>query len=96
MFKCTQCGQVDNFSLMLSADYTGPGVFSQTRNEHNEIVINVDGFEFIPDLSFMNSHAVCKYCNTIHSFEYCFGENNEDAFSSDFQVDKNPKPKKKR
>lgn len=95
MFKCTQCQQIDNFSLMLSSDYTGPGVFSQTRNEHNEIVINVDGFEFIPDLSFMNSHAVCKYCNTIHSFEYCFAEFTKDPSNSDIEVDKNLKAKKK-
>jgi hypothetical protein len=57
---------------MLNADYAGPGVFSQKVNEHGEIVINIDGFEFIPDLAFMNSHAVCKFCGEISCFEYFF------------------------
>ncbi|MEW5819205.1 MAG: hypothetical protein AB1782_03360 [Cyanobacteriota bacterium] len=90
MFKCTECDSVDNFSLMLSANYTGPGVFKQTYNEHGEIVINIDGFEFIPDLAFMNSHAVCKYCGTIHSFEYWF--NKEAPAKKDFEDELNDDP----
>ena len=102
MFRCTACGQVDNFSLMLSADYTGPGVFKQTLNEHGEIVINIDGFEFIPDLAFMNAHAVCKFCNTIHSFEYYFehivNEKNKEDYKikkPEVEVDHSPEKKKK-
>lgn len=72
MFRCTNCEQIDNFSLMLSANYAGPGVFTQTLNEHGEIIINIDGYEFIPDLAFMNSHSVCKYCGNINCFEYYF------------------------
>lgn len=72
MFRCTSCDQIDNFSLVLSANYAGPGVFTQNVNEHGEIIINIDGYEFIPDLPFMNTHAVCKYCGQINGFEYYF------------------------
>lgn len=72
MFKCKACDQVDQFSLLLSPDYTGDGVFSQKYNEHGEIIITIDGFEFIPDLSFMNHHAVCKFCGEINCFDYYF------------------------
>lgn len=99
MFKCTECGHIDSFSLMLSADYQGPGNFSQKYNEHNEIIINVDGFEFIPDLSFMNSHAVCKYCGTIKMFEYSFNPSTETENSANdkgVEVDKNPKSQHKK
>ncbi|MGD9580470.1 MAG: hypothetical protein AB7V50_03795 [Vampirovibrionia bacterium] len=95
MFKCTQCDQIDDFSLMLSSDYTGPGNFSQTYNEFNEILINIDGFEFIPDLSFMNSHAVCRFCNAIHSFEYCFNKDADKPDDKSCNIDKNPKSKNK-
>lgn len=98
MFKCSSCLQVDNFSLMLSPDYSGPGVFKQTLNEHGEIIITIDNFEFIPDLAFMNSHAVCKYCGSIHCFEYYFEnvvkEQDQNSISDkdiNVEVDKIPK-----
>lgn len=102
MFRCIECQQVDNFSLMLSSDYKGPGVFSQTFNEHGEIIINIDGFEFIPDLAFMNSHAVCKFCGTINNFEYYFEKESKlnvecpiTDNKPDINVDVNPKTKKR-
>ena len=103
MFRCTSCKQVDNFSLMLSENYDGPGVFRQDVNEHGEIIINIDGFEFIPDLSFMNSHAVCKFCGAIHCFEYYFDNikkdktcNKNHSLEADIDIDKNPGKKKKK
>lgn len=89
MFKCKACDAIDNFSLMLSADYQGPGKFSQTKNEHGEILINVDGFEFIPDLAFMNNFAVCGFCGEINNFVYHFEKEEEDN-------EKLPKPKDKK
>lgn len=84
---------------MLSEGYQGPGNFSQKYNEHNEIVINVDGFEFIPDLAFMNSHAVCKFCGTIKNFEYSFdGEKKKEKTPENkaVEIEKNPKNKRKK
>ena len=72
MFKCKSCQQIDQFSLLLSSTYTGQGVFNQKYNEHGEIIITIDGFEFIPDLSFMNHHAVCKFCGEFNCFDYYF------------------------
>ena len=53
MFRCKKCGSIDKFELILSPDYKGKGEYSETRNQHDEIIINVDGYVFIPDLSFM-------------------------------------------
>jgi hypothetical protein len=100
MFRCTSCEQIDNFSLMLSAGYTGPGIFKQTVNEHGEIIINIDGYEFIPDLAFMNSHAVCKFCGSIKTFEYYFEnvvkEEEKAPPSTDFNIDVDKMPEKKK
>ena len=60
MFRCKKCGTVDDFGLMLNPGYKGKGEFSKTINEHDELLFNIDGYEFIPDLGFMNAHAVCK------------------------------------
>lgn len=78
MFKCTNCNSIDNFGLMLSPNYKGKGTFSKTYNEHGEIKIKIDAFEFIPDLSFMNAHAVCKFCGEIKKWDYCFNEKSKD------------------
>ena len=87
MFKCLECGKIDLFSLLLSKDYSGPGIFEQSYNEHNEIIIDIDGYKFVPDLGFMNSHAVCKFCGCINNFEYFFQhlqeeENNNNSTES--------------
>lgn len=78
MFKCKNCDSIDNFGLMLSPGYKGKGVYSEKRNEHDEIIVNIDGYEFIPDLAFMNSHSVCKYCGEIKKWEYYFPKVKED------------------
>lgn len=72
MFKCKNCQSIDNFSLMISSNYKGKGDYSHKNNEHGEIVINIDGYIFVPDLAFMNGHAVCKYCGEIKTWEYYF------------------------
>lgn len=72
MFRCKNCNSVDNFGLMLSPNYKGKGVYSERKNDHGELVINIDGYEFIPDISFMNAHSVCKFCGQIKTWEYYF------------------------
>lgn len=78
MFKCKNCESIDNFGLMLSPDYKGKGIITEKLNEHDEIILNVDGYEFIPDLAFMNSHAVCKYCGEIKIWDYYFSKFHRD------------------
>lgn len=72
MFRCAKCGSVDDIGLMLNPNYPGKGDFSKTLNEHDELLFNIDGYEFIPDLGFMNSHAVCRFCGEIKCWEYYF------------------------
>lgn len=72
MFKCKKCDSIDNYGLVFNPNYKGAGVFKQSLNEHDEIVFNIDDYEFIPDLGFMNSHAVCRFCGEIKCWEYYF------------------------
>jgi hypothetical protein len=59
---------------MISPEYKGDGRFSRTHNSKGEIVITVDNYTFVPDLAFMNAHAVCKYCGEINMWRYYFSE----------------------
>lgn len=70
MFICKNCKSIDKFELMFSPDYRGDKVFLQEYNEDGDIVITVDGYKYIPDLQFMNGHAVCKYCGQIYMWDY--------------------------
>ncbi len=70
MFKCKKCNSIDKFELMFSPDYKGARSFAQKYKKNGDIEINVDGYTFIPDLSFMNSHAVCRYCGNIYMWDY--------------------------
>lgn len=70
MFRCKNCKSIDKFELMFSPEYTGKKIFSQKYNKKNEIQITVDGYTFIPDLIFMNEHAVCRYCGQIYTWDY--------------------------
>ena len=70
MFICKNCKSIDKFELMFSPDYRGDKVFLQEYNKDGDIVITVDGYKFIPDLQFMNDHAVCKYCGQIYMWDY--------------------------
>lgn len=70
MFKCDNCNSIDNFELMISPSYRGEGNFTRTTNTKGEIVIKIDGYTFIPDLAFMNAHAVCKFCGEINIWRY--------------------------
>lgn len=78
MFKCKNCQTVDKFGLMLSPSYKGKGEYTERKNAHGEIIINIDGYEFIPDLAFMNAHSVCKYCGEIKTWEYYFTQFHEE------------------
>ncbi len=55
---------------MFSPNYTGERKYTQSYNSKGEIEIEVDGYVFIPDLRFMNEHAVCKYCGQIYTWDY--------------------------
>ncbi len=70
MFKCKKCGSVDKFELMFSPEYKGQKAFSISYTKNNDIMISVDGYTFIPDLSFMKEHAVCRYCGNINCWDY--------------------------
>lgn len=70
MFICKNCKSIDKFELMFSPDYRGDKVFLQEYNKDGDIVITVDGYKFVPDLQFMNDHAVCKYCGQIYMWDY--------------------------
>ena len=72
MFVCKKCKSIDKFELMFNPDYKGKGIISKQINEQGQIVINVDGYTFIPDIQFMNAHAVCSYCGEINCWEYSF------------------------
>lgn len=58
---------------MFSPDYKGDKSFAQKVNKNREIEITVDGYTFVPDLSFMNDHAVCRYCGQIYIWDYDSG-----------------------
>ncbi len=70
MFKCKKCNSIDKFELMFNPDYKGPKTFNIEYTKNNDIKISVDGYTFIPDLNFMNKHAVCKYCGNINCWDY--------------------------
>ncbi len=70
MFKCRKCNSIDKFEFMFSPGYKGSKTFSVEYTQNKDIKINVDGYTFIPDLTFMNNHAVCKYCGNINCWDY--------------------------
>ena len=70
MFRCKNCNNIDKFELMFSPDYEGSKTFTVSRNDKKEIEITVDGYNFVPDLAFMNGFAVCKYCGAIYKWDY--------------------------
>jgi len=70
MFVCKNCKSVDKFELMFAPGYRGNKSYKQEYNKDNDIVITVDGYTFIPDLGFMNKHAVCRYCGQIYTWDY--------------------------
>ena len=70
MFRCKNCKSIDKFELMFSPDYKGDKSFGQKCNKNKEIEITVDGYTFVPDLAFMNDHAVCRYCGQIYIWDY--------------------------
>lgn len=70
MFKCRKCNSVDKFELMFSPTYQGSKTFEVTNTRNGDLQITVDGYTFIPDLAFMNNHAVCRYCGHINCWDY--------------------------
>lgn len=76
MFKCRQCGSTQ-FKLMLQPSFEGQVDIS--TNENHEVVVQVNGKEFIADLLFMNQFAICRECEAIKSWEYHFPKNSAAA-----------------
>lgn len=74
MFICKNCKSEDKFELMFSPDYHGAKEYKKSYNTKNELQISVDGYTFIPDLQFMNEHAVCRYCGQIYMWDYSYKE----------------------
>ncbi len=70
MFKCKKCNSIDKFELMFNPNYKGSKSFSVEYTKNNDVKISVDGYTFIPDLTFMNNHAVCRYCGNINCWDY--------------------------
>ncbi len=70
MFKCKKCHSKDKFEVMFNPEYKGPKNFNIEYTKNNDIQISVDGYTFIPDLNFMNRHAVCRYCGNINCWDY--------------------------
>lgn len=70
MFICKNCKSIDKFELMFSPSYQGNRKFEKKYLANGDIEITVDGYTFIPDLVFMNSHAVCRYCGQIYIWDY--------------------------
>ncbi len=70
MFKCKKCNSIDKFELMFSPEYKGSKSFSTEYTKNGDIKITVDGYTFIPDIKFMNTHAVCRYCGNINCWDY--------------------------
>ena len=70
MFKCKKCNAVDKFELMFNPEYKGSKTFNLEYSKNQDIIITVDGYTFIPDLKFMNAHAVCRYCGNINCWDY--------------------------
>ena len=70
MFKCKKCNSVDKFELMFNPEYKGAKIFEVKYTKNKDIQITVDGCTFIPDLMFMNAHAVCGFCGSINQWDY--------------------------
>ncbi len=70
MFVCKNCKSIDKFEFMFAPDYKGDRKFSWKHNKDGDIIITVDGYTFVPDLNFMNRHAVCRYCGQIYMWDY--------------------------
>lgn len=70
MFICKNCKSVDKFELMFDEDYRGNKEYSYYYDKNSNVVIEVNGYIFKPDLFFMNNHAVCRYCGQIYIWDY--------------------------
>lgn len=67
MFQCKMCGS-KAFQLMVRPEFQSNVVFQS--NDKGEVLIQVNGQEFVADLLFMNQFAVCKDCDAIRCWEY--------------------------
>ena len=70
MFKCRSCKSIDKYELIFNPQYEGKREFTQEIDKNGELIFHVDGYSFKPDLAFMNSHAVCRYCGNIYMWDY--------------------------
>ena len=54
---------------MFNPEYKGEKNIQKSIDKNGNIHITTDNYTFIPDINFMNKHAVCSYCGSI----YCWG-----------------------
>lgn len=56
--------------MMFNPEYKGKREFNVEYTQNNDIKITVDGYTFIPNIQFMNTHSVCKHCGNINCWDY--------------------------
>lgn len=71
MFKCKEC---DSSEFQLVVQPECEALVNIQCNEFGEVIVAVNGQEFIADLMFMNQFAVCRDCGGIKNWEYFFPE----------------------
>jgi len=68
-FKCVKCGS-EQFNLKLASP--SRKALQWQYNEHQDLVLSVDGQSFVADLGFMNRFASCKTCKALRSWAYSY------------------------
>lgn len=65
------------------------GTVTVTTNEHDEVVIEARGRQFVADLLFMNQYALCK-CGAMRQWDYFFPQVKSEAASLEEPVSDEP------
>ena len=68
-FKCTKCGE-EKFNLKLASPSSK--ALEWHYNEHQDLILGIEGQSFVADLGFMNRFASCKNCNATRSWAYSY------------------------
>jgi hypothetical protein len=68
-FKCIKCGD-EQFNLKLTSPSSK--TLQWHYNEHQDLILSVEGQSFVADLGFMNRFASCKTCKALRSWAYSY------------------------
>ena len=68
-FKCIKCGS-EQFNLKLASPSSK--ALQWHYNEHQDLVLSVEGQSFVADLGFMNRFSFCKTCKALRSWAYSY------------------------